>query len=107
MNPYWYLQQRIGGQPGAGRPLDPAAGLRGDDIPAFRETAAGEGTDSSTSFGSSGDQKRAVEAGQPADFVYLALEPDLTDLVEAGLVAESWDANPHDGSAEAAAFLQP
>lgn len=66
-------------------------------IPAFQETAAGEGTEFSTSFGASGDQKRAVEAGQPADFVDLSLEPDLTSLVDAGLVAADWNANPHKG----------
>jgi sulfate transport system substrate-binding protein len=42
------------------------------------------------SFGSSGDQSRAVEAGAPADVVHLALEPDMTRLVDAGVVAEDW-----------------
>jgi sulfate transport system substrate-binding protein len=44
----------------------------------------------SNSFGSSGDQSRAVEAGQPADFVHLPLEPDITRLVDAGIVSEDW-----------------
>lgn len=66
-------------------------------IPAFQDTAAGEGASFTTSFGSSGDQKRAVEAGQKADFVDLSLEPDLTSLVEAGLVAKDWNANPNKG----------
>ena len=56
--------------------------------PAFQETPEGEGVEFSNSFGSSGDQSRAVEAGQPADFVHLPLEPDITRLVDAGLVAE-------------------
>src|SRR3712207_3418634 len=43
-------------------------------IPAFKETSGGDGVDVSTSFGSSGDQRRAVEAGQPADFVDFSLE---------------------------------
>ena len=42
------------------------------------------------SFGSSGDQSRAVEAGAPADVVHLPLEPDMTRLVDAGLVAEDY-----------------
>ena len=33
-----------------------------------------------------GDQSRAVEAGQPADFVHLPIEPDITRLVDAGIV---------------------
>ena len=49
---------------------------------------AGDGADVefSNSFGASGDQSRAVEAGQPADLVHFALEPDMTRLVDAGLV---------------------
>ena len=66
-------------------------------IPAFQDTSAGEGASFTTSFGSSGDQRRAVEAGQPADFVDLSLEPDLLSLVDAGLVAKDWNANPHRG----------
>jgi sulfate/thiosulfate transport system substrate-binding protein len=42
------------------------------------------------SFGSSGDQSRAVEAGQPADFVHLPIEPDIQRLVDAGIVSEDW-----------------
>ncbi|MGZ5324980.1 MAG: hypothetical protein ACXWG2_13010, partial [Solirubrobacterales bacterium] len=34
-------------------------------IPAFQDTDAGSGVEVSTSFGPSGDQRRAVEAGQP------------------------------------------
>jgi sulfate transport system substrate-binding protein len=66
-------------------------------IPAFQSTAGGEGSEFSTSFGASGDQRRAVEAGQPADFVDFSLEPDMTDVVEAGLVPMSWNANEHKG----------
>jgi sulfate/thiosulfate transport system substrate-binding protein len=46
--------------------------------------------DFANSFGSSGDQSRAVEAGQPADFVHLPLEPDIQRLVDAGIVSEDW-----------------
>jgi sulfate/thiosulfate transport system substrate-binding protein len=66
-------------------------------IPAFQDTSGGDGSSFTTSFGSSGDQRRAVEAGQKADFVDLSLEPDMTSLVEAGLVAKGWSANEHKG----------
>src|SRR5512134_2487428 len=56
-------------------------------IPAFQDTDAGSGVEVSTSFGASGDQRRAVEAGQPADFVDFSLEPDMLALVESGQVA--------------------
>jgi sulfate/thiosulfate-binding protein len=66
-------------------------------IPAFEDTDAGSGVDFSTSFGSSGDQRRAVEAGQSADFLDLSLEPDMTALVEAGKVAQDWNTGPTKG----------
>jgi sulfate transport system substrate-binding protein len=66
-------------------------------IPAFQETDAGSGSEFSTSFGASGDQRRAVEAGQPADFVDFSREPDMTSVVEAGLVDRGWNANEHKG----------
>jgi sulfate transport system substrate-binding protein len=66
-------------------------------IPAFQETPEGEGVEFSSSFASSGDQSRAVEAGQPADFVHLPLEPDITRLVDAGLVSENWNTEEYDG----------
>jgi sulfate/thiosulfate-binding protein len=66
-------------------------------IPAFQETDAGSGVDVSTSFGASGDQRRAVEAGQPADLVDFSLEPDMTALVEAGKVAQDWNAGSTKG----------
>jgi sulfate/thiosulfate-binding protein len=66
-------------------------------IPAFEDTPEGEGSSFSTSFGASGDQRRAVEAGQSADFVDFSLEPDMTSLVEAGLVPKNWNANEHKG----------
>jgi sulfate/thiosulfate transport system substrate-binding protein len=60
--------------------------------PAFTESPGGEGVAFRNSFGSSGDQSRAVEAGLPADFVHLPLEPDIQRLIDAGLVAEDYDA---------------
>ena len=59
-------------------------------IPAFQKTAAGRGVDFTQSYGASGDQARAVAAGQPADILNLSLEPDITTLVRKGLVPRTW-----------------
>src|SRR5215203_1948033 len=59
-------------------------------IPAFSDTAAGKGTSFQQSYGGSGEQARAVIAGLKADVVEFSLEPDMTSLVKAGLVAKSW-----------------
>ena len=66
-------------------------------IPGFRDTPAGKGVAFSESFGASGDQSRAVESGLTADVVAFSLEPDMTRLVKAGLVAHDWAANAHKG----------
>jgi sulfate/thiosulfate-binding protein len=66
-------------------------------IPAFGETAEGEGVSFKTSFGASGDQSRAVEAGQEADVVTFSTEPDMTRLVDAGIVAPTWKDGPNEG----------
>jgi sulfate/thiosulfate transport system substrate-binding protein len=67
-------------------------------IPAFAKTSEGKGVGFKTSFGASGEQSRAVEAGQKADVVSFSIEPDVTRLVDAGLVADDWKAaNGHDG----------
>ena len=66
-------------------------------IPAFQKTDAGKGVGFSQSYGASGDQSRAVQNGLAADVVTLALEPDMTKLVDAGLVAEDWNADAHKG----------
>jgi sulfate/thiosulfate transport system substrate-binding protein len=64
---------------------------------AFAETEAGQGVTFETSFGSSGEQSRAVEGGLPADVAAFSLEPDMTRLVEAGLVEENWSENEYNG----------
>ena len=65
-------------------------------IPAFAKTAAGDGSQFTQSYGASGDQSKAVEAGQAADVVHFSLEPDMKRLVDAGKVAASWDQGaPH------------
>jgi sulfate transport system substrate-binding protein len=58
-------------------------------IPQFQKTEAGQGVSFRTSYGASGDQSRAVEAGLKADVVAFSLEPDLDRLVKAGLVPAS------------------
>ncbi len=65
--------------------------------PGFNDTSEGAEVDFSNSFGASGDQSRAVEAGQPADLVHFSLEPDIARLVDAGLVPDDWADNEHDG----------
>ncbi|MEZ5154900.1 MAG: sulfate ABC transporter substrate-binding protein [Solirubrobacterales bacterium] len=60
----------------------------------------GAGVEFSNSFGASGDQSRAVEAGQPADLVHFAIEPDMSRLVDAGLVDSGWQDNKYDGVVE-------
>src|SRR3954466_15207914 len=67
-------------------------------IPAFQKTSAGKGVSFSQSYGASGDQERAVEAGLPADVVALSLQPDVTKLVKKGLVASNWNAEKYKGS---------
>src|SRR5207248_2887618 len=64
---------------------------------AFSQSSAGKGVTFAQSFGASGSQSRAVASGQPADVVNFSLEPDLTKLVKAGSVANSWNANPEKG----------
>jgi sulfate/thiosulfate-binding protein len=66
-------------------------------IPSFQETPEGEGVGFKTSFGASGDQSRAVEAGQKADVVSFSTEPDMTRLVDAGLVEPTWKDGENEG----------
>jgi sulfate/thiosulfate transport system substrate-binding protein len=66
-------------------------------IPLFQATEAGAGVQFEESYGPSGDQSRAVEAGLPADVVALAMWPDVERLVEPGIVAADWDDNAYKG----------
>jgi sulfate/thiosulfate-binding protein len=68
--------------------------------PGFQKTSAGRGATFSNSFGASGDQSRAVAAGQPASVVHFSQTGDMTRLVEAGLVSPRWDRQPYHGVAE-------
>jgi sulfate/thiosulfate transport system substrate-binding protein len=74
--------------------------LEAANVPVFEEfagTSGGEGVSFQTSYGSSGDQSRAVEGGLDADVVHFSLEPDMQRLVDAGLVAEDWKNNETKG----------
>ena len=66
-------------------------------IPAFQASAAGSGIGVKTSFGASGDQSRAVEAGLDADVVSFSIEPDMERLVKADIVAPDWADTPSEG----------
>jgi sulfate/thiosulfate transport system substrate-binding protein len=68
--------------------------------PAFEKTSQGNGVSFSNSFGASGDQSRAVAAGQPASVVHFSQAGDMERLVEEGeIVAKSWEANKYKGIA--------
>ncbi|MCC2629208.1 MAG: sulfate transporter, periplasmic sulfate-binding protein [Thermomicrobiales bacterium] len=66
-------------------------------LPLFQATPEGTGVQFETSFAASGEQSRAVESGLPADIIALSLEPDITRLIEPGLVAEDWNADEYKG----------
>ena len=66
-------------------------------IEAFQKTDAGKDVEFKESYGASGDQSRAVAAGQDADEVHLSLEPDVTRLVDEGLVSKDWKDNQTKG----------
>jgi sulfate transport system substrate-binding protein len=78
----------------------PGPAYTGKLIPAFKKTSQGKGTSFTTSFGASGDQSRAVEAGQPADVVHFSILTDMERLVDDGIVDKSWDQNSYHGFAE-------
>ncbi len=66
-------------------------------IPAFKDTDQGSGVSFKQSYGASGDQARAVEAGLDADVVALSLAPDVDKLVEAKKVPAGWSKDEFDG----------
>jgi sulfate/thiosulfate-binding protein len=69
--------------------------------PGFEKTSEGADVSFSNSFGASGDQSRAVVAGQPASVVHFAQAGDMERLVEeGGLVDKSWDKQPYGGIAQ-------
>lgn len=58
---------------------------------AFEKTTDGKGVSFKESYGASGDQSRSVVSGLKADVVHFSLTPDITRLVDEGLVAKDWD----------------
>jgi sulfate transport system substrate-binding protein len=79
----------------------PEAVYTEDLEPAFEESDKGSGVSFSNSFGASGDQSRAVVAGQPASVVHFAQGGDMERLVDEGeLVAKDWNKQPYDGIAQ-------
>jgi sulfate/thiosulfate-binding protein len=62
----------------------------------FQTTSAGKGVSFSASYGPSGTQSKAVSQGQPADYVGLSLQSDLTKLVPK-FVGAGWDSNATKG----------
>jgi len=69
----------------------------GQVIPAFQKTAAGKDVSFSQSYGSSGEQARAVVSGLDADIVALSLAPDVSTLVQKKLVPQSWNKDKWNG----------
>lgn len=63
----------------------------------FQNTSAGKGVKFTTAYGASGDESRAVASGLHADEVHLSLEPDVTSLVDAGIVPKNWNTGPNKG----------
>ena len=66
-------------------------------IALFQKTSAGSDVDFTQSYGSSGEQTRAIKAGLKADIVALSLAPDVDELVSAGMVDAKWKKQSHKG----------
>jgi sulfate/thiosulfate transport system substrate-binding protein len=66
-------------------------------IPMFQATPQGKDVSFTQSYGASGDQARAVQAGLKADIVALSLAPDIDTLVRAGLVDPKWNRQSYRG----------
>ncbi len=71
----------------------------------WAQTPEGAGVTWVESYGASGDQSRAVESGLEADYVHFSLEGDVTRLVKAGLVDESWNQGPTGGIVSSSAVV--
>jgi sulfate/thiosulfate-binding protein len=73
----------------------------GDVIPLFQQywlEQTGQQVTVLESYQASGAQSRAIVGGFEADIAALSVEPDITRLVDAGLVSEDWkDDNPYEG----------
>jgi sulfate transport system substrate-binding protein len=75
----------------------------GDIIPLFQrywQEQTGQQVIVLESYQGSGAQSRAIAGGFEADVAALSIEPDITRLVDAGLVSEDWKTdNPYQGFA--------
>ena len=71
----------------------------------FQATPAGQGVTFEEAYGPSGDQSRAVVNGLAADYVSFSLEPDVTRLVKAGLVDQSWNGGATKGMVAASVVV--
>ena len=80
-----------------GRLLGAGGGQRARLRGRSRSTDEGEDVTFETSYGASGDQSRAVEAGPTPTYVHFSLEPDVTRWSTPGLVAEDWKDNETKG----------
>ncbi|MCA0458110.1 MAG: sulfate ABC transporter substrate-binding protein [Chloroflexi bacterium] len=72
----------------------------GDIIPAFQAKwleETGQQVNILESYAASGSQSRAVAGGFEADIVGLSIEPDVTRLVDAGLITHDWKDNAAKG----------
>ncbi|MBZ0289826.1 MAG: sulfate ABC transporter substrate-binding protein [Anaerolineae bacterium] len=72
----------------------------GEIIPLFQQhwlDTTGQQVQILESYGASGSQSRAVAGGFEADIVGLSIEPDITRLVDAGLITHDWKDNPYQG----------
>ena len=67
-------------------------------IPAFQKSEAGKGTEFTTSFAGSGDQRRAILAGLPFDYVHFNLEPDMKYLEDEQLIPADYRDDEFKGS---------
>ena len=95
-----------GGSEGSGGKLDVVGYSTPESVyaealePAFEKTPEGADVSFSNSFGASGDQSRAVGAGQPASVVHFSTASDMERLVEEGeLVSKDWTKQPYGGYA--------
>ena len=68
-------------------------------VPLFQQTAEGQSVQIELSFGSASELARAIQTGVPTDVVILSAGPDIDPLVQAGLVAPTWNQGAYGGFA--------
>jgi sulfate/thiosulfate-binding protein len=65
----------------------------------WTHSPAGSGVSFTQSYGPSGQQARAIIAGQPADIAFLSTGLDIDNIADAGLVSKGWNHAPYGGIA--------